>query len=47
MQGIHPEDWRRHAAEPRVHEREVILQPAGGKPAKITKFGFPRHPQRE
>ena len=29
-----PRDGRRHAAEPRVHGREDIRHPAGGKPAK-------------
>ena len=33
MQG-NPGDCRRHAAEPRVHGREEIRHPAGGKPAK-------------
>ena len=34
MQRNPPGDGRWHAAEPRVHRREGIRHPAGGKPAK-------------
>ena len=40
MQGNPPRDSRRDAAEPRVHGREEIRQPAGGKPAKWPSLGF-------
>ena len=34
MQENPPGDGQRHAAEPRVHGREEIRHPVGGKPAK-------------
>ena len=39
-QGNPPGDSRRHAAELRVHGREEIRHPAGGKPAKQSRLGF-------
>ena len=40
MQVNPPGDSRRHSAEPRVHGREEILHPSGGKPAKRPSLGF-------
>ena len=40
VKGSCPGYSRRHAAEPRVHGREKIRHPAGGKPAKWPSLGF-------
>ena len=40
MQENIPENNQRHAAKPRIHEREEIRHPSGGKPAKCPSLSF-------
>ena len=47
MQENRAGDGQRRDAKPRIHGREEIRHPAGGKPAKMTEFWLPRHPQWE